>query len=278
MTCRSYKTILVHAGPDDGAGGRIRLAAALARAADAHLVGAATTGISRFMPPAAIAAGGHVLVARCADLRQAAADALRQFDAIVKAEGLARAEARLVDDDVAAGLALQARYADLVVVGRPEHGRVDPLRPTDLPDTLLLECARPVLVLPHARDAPAVDGTVLVAWDGGVAATHALDAALPLLRLAGRVCVLRFGPPEAASADEGTQLAAWLARHGITARVEHHGSVRHAGDEIIDAARAAGAGLLVLGAYGHGRWREALSHGVTATVLRAAGLPALLAH
>jgi len=39
-----------------------------------------------------------------------------------------------------------------------------------------------------------------------------------------------------------------------------------------------GAGLLVMGGYGHARYRELLLGGVTATVLRAMTLPVLLAH
>jgi len=267
-----YKTILVHVDASAASSDRIRLAAGLARAAGAHLVGSALTGVSRFVSPAMAACGDARLAERCAALRRDAALALQRFDALVRAEALLSSEARLIDDDADGGMSVQARYCDLVVVG--QAGAAAPGQRDDLPEYLLLTSTRPVLVVPHADHAGALDGPALVAWDGSVEATRAVAGALPLLRAARSTTVVAFGEDAAPCA----QLAAWLGRHGIAARTGHSMLDVDIGEALLTMAADLGAGLLVMGGYGHARYRELLLGGVTATVLRAMTLPVLLAH
>jgi nucleotide-binding universal stress UspA family protein len=272
-----YKTILVHVDASPAASDRIRLAIGLAQAAGAHLVGSALTGISRFVTPGMVACGDARLAERCADLRHAAAAALEHFEALVRAAGLASSEVRLVDD-VDGGIALQARYCDLVVVGQSGAGAAG--QRDDLPEYLLLASARPVLVLPHAGHPAALDGHAVVAWDGSVEATRAVAGALPLLRAASATTVVACGDASGRPGEDDpcTRLAAWLGRHGIDARTGHPPAVGDVGEALLSAATRLGAGLLVMGGYGHAHYRELLLGGVTATVLRTMTLPVLLAH
>ena len=276
----SYKTILVHVDASPAASDRIRLAIGLAQAAGAHLVGSALTGISRFVTPGMVACGDARLAERCAELRNAAAAALDHFDALVRAAGLASSEARLIDDDVDGGMAVQARYCDLVIVGQSGAGAVAPDQRDDLPEYLLLTCARPVLVVPRAGHPGPLGGPALVAWDGSVEATRAVTGALPLLRAAAATTVVGFGEGAAPEKDGDpcAHLAAWLGRHGVAARVGHPPSGGDVGEALLSTAADMGAGLLVMGGYGHARYRELLLGGVTATILRAMTLPVLLAH
>ncbi|WP_198118821.1 universal stress protein [Massilia rhizosphaerae] len=276
----NIKTLLVHVDTSPAAPDRIRLALGLAQAADAHLVGSALTGISRFVTPAMTAAGDTRLAERCADLRRDASLALQRFDALVRADGLASSEARLVDDDVDGGMAVQARYCDLVIVGQSGGGAAAPDQRDDLPEYLLLTCARPVLVVPRAGHPGPLGGPALVAWDGSVEATRAVTGALPLLRAAAATTVVGFGECGASSKDGDpcAHLAAWLGRHGVAARAGHPPSGGDVGEALLSTAADMGAGLLVMGGYGHARYRELLLGGVTATVLRAMTLPVLLAH
>lgn len=275
-----YKTLLVHIGTDPAAEARLRLAIGLARAADAHLVGSAVTGVSHFVTAGMLAAGDSRLADRCAALRRDAAAALRRFEAIVRTEGLASFESRLVDDDVDGGMALQARYCDLAVVGQADPAAPGPDRRADLPEYLLLASGRPVLVVPYASGAWRLDGEALVAWDGSPEATRAVTAALPLLRAARGTTVIGFGDAagEAPDANPCARLAAWLARHGIAARAGQRAATGDVGEALLSAAADMDAGLLVMGGYGHARYRELVLGGVTATILRAMTLPVLLAH
>ena len=71
----------------------------------------------------------------------------------------------------------------------------------------------------------------------------------------------------------------YLARHGI--RSELH-ECPLAGDSVADGVREAaarlGAGYVVMGAYGHSRFRETMFGGVTRSMLGESRVPLLLAH
>ncbi|WP_026354438.1 universal stress protein [Massilia niastensis] len=275
----NYRTILVHADLSRAAPDRIRLAARLACTAGAHLVGSALTGISRFAPLEAPA--GPALVRHCAHRRRHAAQALERFDLIAVQEGVASREARLVDDDVDGGMAVQARYCDLVVVGQVDHSVVEPELPGDLPEYLLLTCGRPVLVVPFTGCIPELRGDALVAWDGSNEATRAVVAALPLLRAARCAIIAGFGG-ELAHSDSGVQdcgrLATYLGRHGVASRSVQRAAGDDIGEALLGTAADLGCSLLVMGGYGHTRFRELLMKGVTRTILRAMTLPVLLVH
>ena len=150
--------------------------------------------------------------------------------------------------------------------------------PGDLAAHVLLHGARPVLAIPGASTArPGVD--TLVGWDGSVQACRAIDGAMPFLRAAGQVTVLSLG-----EGDEGwdrgaaDRCVAFLRRHGVVATPVQQPGGHRTGEALLDAAFAAGSGLLVIGAYGHARLREQILGGVSATVLRAMRFPVLLAH
>jgi nucleotide-binding universal stress UspA family protein len=273
-----YKTILVHVDADAAAPDRIRLAARLARQAGAHLVGAAPTGVSRFLDPAA---AGPAIETRCRMLRGAACAALQAFDRIAGEEGVASRETRLADDDADAALTLQARYADLVIVSQPDAATIAPPFPADLAARLALGGGRPVLVVPRDGTCNAIGGAALVAWDGSREATRAVTGALPLLRAATQVTVVDFGGAESPAGiveDPCAALGAWLDRHGVAARCGHRPLAPDVGEALLAEATGVGAGLLVMGAYGHPRLRELVLGGVTETILATMTLPVLLAH
>jgi nucleotide-binding universal stress UspA family protein len=277
-TAMHYKTILVHVDADAAAPDRIRLAARLARQAGAHLVGTAPTGVSRFLDPGG---AGPAIEARCRMLRDAAGAALQAFDRIAGEEGVASRETRLADDDVDAALALQARYADIVIVSQPDAATVAPPFPADLAARLALGGGRPVLVVPRHGTCNAIGGAALVAWDGSREATRAVTGALPLLRAAAQVTVVDFGGAESPAGiveDPCAALGAWLDRHGVAARCGHRPLAPDVGEALLAEAAGVGAGLLVMGAYGHPRLREIVLGGVTETILAAMTLPVLLAH
>lgn len=50
------------------------------------------------------------------------------------------------------------------------------------------------------------------------------------------------------------------------------------GNALLSLAADVAADLLVMGAYGHMRWREVLMGGVTRTVLQSMTLPVLMSH
>ena len=105
-----------------------------------------------------------------------------------------------------------------------------------------------------------------------------MGLALPALDRAE--AVLLFASPEPKQAGLGVEaLARYLDAHEIAhERHDFRAGRRDIGAPLLEAVRAAGADLLVMGAYGDARRRELVLGGVTEYVVGHAELPVLLAH
>lgn len=276
-----FKTILVHVDLSSHAPARMRYAAALAHAHHAHLLGAAMFGVSRTMFPGGYTSRPGTLEASYFDpLEQNARRALAQFDAIAT-EMRVPHEARFVCDRADDGLARLARFADLVVLSQDDPDEALPDAAVHLPDYVILNGARPVLVLPRTDAAPGTARAVLVAWDGGKEAAHALTAALPLLCRASAVTIAALTGPDAGAADLESQrpdLLRFLGHHGVTPHMLVRDPRRDPAHDLLDLAAELHCGLLVMGCFGHSKLRELCLGGVSRAVLADARKPVLLAH
>jgi nucleotide-binding universal stress UspA family protein len=163
---------------------------------------------------------------------------------------------------------------DLLVLSR-RHGEGEaPATPTL--ETAIMESGRPILVAPQ-QPPPSFGRHIAVAWRATVPGVHALAGAMPLLERAGKATVITVDEGHTA-ADPG-DIAAYLGHHGVHADTRHvKAGGREAGQAILEEAAAAGADMLVMGAYAHSRLRQLILGGVTSTVLSSASLPLLLAH
>ena len=277
----SYRTIVVHADRAANAEARIALAAAIASREEAHLVGAAMTGMPRSMLAGRSYEGSGVFLAdylRRAEER--VQQALEQFKAMADRLGVQTFEARSSNDDEYAGLCMQARYADLVVLGQAaaDDDNEGSLLP-DLPDYVLLNCGRPVLLVPRTGRFPTIGKRVMVAWNGSVEAAKAVTAALPLLRGAEQVTLAVLGnSADTLGESPGADIALYLARHGVNVEVLRRPEAADPGKAILSLAADFNVDLLVMGAYGHSRFREMMLGGATRTILATATLPVLMAH
>lgn len=275
----SYKTILVHVDPSPHCEQRVRLAAALAVRHGAHLIGAAMSGISHYIVEDSNIDFSQMVVAMHVEAMQERAQAaLRRFEAIVAEVGVDSWEARFLNDDPASALTLQARYADLVVVSQTDGDDASARVTPGLPAYVMLSSGRPVLVVPYAGKFTSVPARALVAWDGGMEATRALSAALPLLSQASAVTLAVFNPGEAHGQQPGADIALYLARHGVRVEVSEQRTSLNIGDALLSLAADQGSELIVMGGYGHTRLRELLLGGVTETILRSMTVPVLMAH
>lgn len=274
----AYKTILVHVDQSPRAPARIALAARLAAEHGAHLVGAAMTGMSRY-----IFHGGTVDIARTmldAQLQalvDQANEALARFESIAAGAGSLSYELRLVEDDEAPGLALQARYADLVVLSQDNPDKPLARLAPDLPSYVLLNSACPVLVTPFAGAPDSLGQQVLVAWNETLQSSRAVASSLPLLQRARKVTLAIYNA-RSVQALPATEIARHLTRHGVNVEVMREETDHEVGYALLELAKNLGAGVLVMGGYGHARFREVLLGGVTQTILSSMTLPVLMAH
>ncbi|HLE67398.1 MAG TPA: universal stress protein [Burkholderiales bacterium] len=276
----SYKTILLHLDTDKRVAERMELAFKLAETFDAHLIGLFALSAPR-IPSYALAEAGPVLVEVEARHRaEAARKAETAFRAAAAQHGRST-EWRATARDALGAATLNARYADLVVIGQHEPGNSSGVTP-DFAEELVLSAGRPVLLVPYAGHFAQVGRRVLVAWNAGQEAARAVTDALPLLARASMVQVVAFNPGkgEADHGDiPGADIGLVLARHGVKVSVAQQQSDEvDIGNQLLSRAADMEADLIVMGAYGHSRVRELVLGGVTRTLLDTMTVPALMSH
>lgn len=269
-----YREILVHVEPTGL--GRRRLDAAIDLAGR---FGAELIGLGAETPHAA--AGGGIEAVIGGEVAAAAQAVL--IDDLFNAESLFRVRTNHI---AARWLALQARptealariarSADLIVASGP-------VQPSDRRAAevgeLVLQAGRPVLIVPsHGR--PLRGQAAVVAWKDSREARRAVADALPLLRLAEVVMVMEAcAPQDLPEAEERVaSVADYLHQHGVEAAGRALPNTGNPARDLKRAAHALGADLIVCGAFGHSRLREAAFGGFTDDMLRAPEHFVLMSH
>jgi nucleotide-binding universal stress UspA family protein len=176
------------------------------------------------------------------------------------------------ESDVIARL---GRLSDLIVIARPgERSSSSSLMALE---TALFDTGRPVLMVPDRTEAANLFRRPLIAWNGSLEAARAVGFALPFLcECEGGADV--FVAPEQKHRTDTEELLRYLGWHGIVAErmsVESSGPI---GMSLLAQASTNRAGLIVMGAYTHGHYRQFFFGGVTRYVMEHAAVPVLLAH
>lgn len=233
----SLKAILVHLDNSPRCHQRLELAIDLSARHNAHLSGyfASSTSGYRLADESLNDPGLRDL------FRQ------RTSEAGVKAEWIDSAKVDPVTLSLVDKLILHSYYADLVIVGQFEGGRVNRGLPADFPERIALSSGRPILVIPRFGEFTKVGERVMVAWRGGRASSRALLDAVPLLRMADHVSLVLVNPLDT-SETEMRNLSAYMIRNEIAATcrrvVAENLSV---GNILLNQTCDLGADLLVVG-------------------------------
>ncbi len=273
-----FKDVLValNSYPDPTPVSVVEDAVAVAAALGAHL--AAISCETRVQVP------GHVISApmvegiiagEAAKSRKSAHDLLAAFDATAEKAGILH--------ETILEKCLTLEVPDLLV----EYARLRDL--TILPassdqwyaEAVIFGSGRPTMILPAGlKRRPFQLGTVAVAWDFSRAAARAISDALPLLEQAKQVRIVTVVNEKALGTKRsGEELAKNLSRHGIDVVLDEvDAKGRAIGDVLESFTSSQGADLLVMGAYGHSKWREFVLGGATRSLLSKPPLPILLSH
>jgi nucleotide-binding universal stress UspA family protein len=162
------------------------------------------------------------------------------------------------------------RLSDLVLVARGGASNSSAMAL----ETALFETGRPALMVPAGAPAN-IFHRPLIAWNGSREAARAVHFALPFLcEFEG--CVEIFAAPESKHHTDTKELLRYLSWHGIAAA--RLSADKATGPSLLAQANAVGAGLIVMGAYTHGHYRQFLFGGMTRHVMEHAAVPVLLAH
>ena len=158
------------------------------------------------------------------------------------------------------------RHSDVIVV----PGGAETVRARHALHAALFDTSRPVLIVPPQSEGN-FGRVIAIAWKDDVRAPKAVAAAMPLLAAADAVHVLR------ARTDDPT-VPPILEEHGVSAQIHPVNGPGPVGAQLLQKAHELGSDLIVMGAYAHGEWREALLGGVTRYMLDHSDLPLLMRH
>ncbi|TAJ90851.1 universal stress protein [Reyranella sp.] len=276
-----YKTILVHCDAAPNVGQRLVVAAELAQRYGAHLVGVHAR--PPFEAPVFFEGGMPMdsLFASYEAGAKADAEAARAaFDKALKGRHLSH-EWRTVDGFIDSELAIQARYADLTIVGQTDPDAQTPT-PSDLPEAVVLATGRPMLIVPHVGVRSQPGERVMLCWNASRESARAAADALPLLQMAKKVIVLVVDPhssPDGHGAEPGADVAHWLARHGVDVTVQRDVAAdSDVGGVVLSRAADHDIDLVVMGLYGHSRVREMILGGASRTLLSSMTVPLFVSH
>ena len=170
---------------------------------------------------------------------------------------------------------MSGRVYDLIVVEQPE--KLASIAEATLEDALF-ESGRPVMMVPKAVP-PTLGETVAVLWNGSTETALTVAVSMPFLQLAKHVVVVAVGPqhmPE--PGPTGEELARNLEAHGLSVSMRTaFGRQKAMGESFLKEAVAAGADLLLKGAYTQSRIRQMIFGGATRHIIMDAKVPVIMA-
>src|SRR5690606_29355767 len=184
---------------------------------------------------------------------------------------------RLAEGSPEEELGKEMQRHDLLVIGKkavPETDRDPP--PSKTLTAVLRHASRPVVV---AGGNLSGEGPVLVAYDGGLQAAHALSACVASgLHAGDPIHVVAVGDDAARMGEIAQQAMDFLALHDRAAEAHVLPLGKGVADTLADAASRLSASLMVMGVYGQPRVKEMLFGSVTRSILARVPVPLFLAH
>jgi nucleotide-binding universal stress UspA family protein len=175
--------------------------------------------------------------------------------------------------------AQQARIADLFITGADHDTSIfEAGRRVDIGE-LILRMGRPVLVVPTSVHSLGFDH-VMLAWRDTREARLAASLAMPFLKIARKVSVVQLvhGNDLTDAYANLKEVRTWLGAHGVMTEPIASVSKGNEAAELNAIADKHQVDLLVAGAYGHSRLREAVLGGVTRDLLLRPQRCTLVAH
>lgn len=278
----SYKTITSFITGKRNLQATVRAGIALARHEDAHL-DVICLGVDHTQTGAFYAGAPAMIYQETLDrAREEGAQIEAEVRAILEREDIRWGTERAVVQFGAIGglVGLRARFSDLVVQCKP-YGEDCTQEEEAVIEAALFEGQAPVLVLPESGAFETRPKRVIVAWNQSNEALSAVRRAMPLLRNADAVNIAIVDPPRHGPerSDPGGLLTQMLSRQDVRAEVSVLArTLPRVSDVLMRHMTDFDADLLVMGAYGHSRLREAILGGATRNMLEHLNRPVLLAH
>jgi nucleotide-binding universal stress UspA family protein len=275
------RDILVHLPVDAPAAPVIDCAISVAALFEAHLDG--IVGAYQPINPAIVVGASAAYFALPTEYNtntDLAATRLDQFEIAARARGISHGARTICDTPAAANQTLTeiSRLYDLAVVAQSDHSRPSHYDP--LPESVLFNSGRPILLVPYIHSGPLQLDRVLICWDGGRPAARAVHDAMPFLRRAKEISLLAVNEEDDADGrSSSAALVTHLLRHDLSVTAHRlRADPGNIHSTILSTAADEGSDLMVMGGYGHSRLREFILGGVTRGMFKSLTVPALISH
>jgi len=166
------------------------------------------------------------------------------------------------------------RLADVICVAKPDRDRN---LGTNTLKAALFNTGRPVMMCP-AKDTPpqTLGDKITIAWNGSTEAARAVALCIGIIEKASEIIILSSGTEvHGANAED---LLTYFSDRGIEAKIERFTAKRKIGVELLERSKAAGADLMIMGAYGDSHEHESVFGGNTQHIVDNADIPIILVH
>jgi len=278
----TYRSIFVHVDDAEPCERRLAVAARLARAYPAELLGAYLVPPEDLTPFASAVMRGDVAREQRREALAAPRAAEARFRAAAKQAGVTSVNWHAPSGNPVESAVLHARYADLAVIGQPPRDEPTLAFSTELANAVVMSCGRPVLFVPYVGEYATVGERVMIAWKDSRESARAVADALPLLKDAKKVFAVAITSDKDDSLGDllaDAQVAAVLRRHEVDATVRRIAAPDiDAGELLLSQAADFSADLIVMGAYSRPRIAELVWGGVTQVMLASMTVPVLMSH
>jgi nucleotide-binding universal stress UspA family protein len=136
------------------------------------------------------------------------------------------------------------------------------------------------LIVPYIQKSPAKFDRIVCCWDGSAPAARAIADAMPFLHKAKKIDLLMVTTAKTRNLTiVGTNMAQHLARHGLNVEIQQiKGADTDVAGVVLSYAADNETDFLVMGGYGHSRWRELVLGGATRGILSSMTTPTLMSH
>ena len=276
------KDLLVHLEGNQEDNVRLAYAELIAKKHDAFVTGL----FCNIVPENIYAAGdGSMMAARAASQMQDAAiefgdkteARLRgKLDKIGTKTELRRLD--LTSTQAGHAVAAEARTTDLMIATRPyNHHSASP----ELLEAVLFNSGRGVLFVPPAIKPKGDIDQVVIAWRNTRESARAVSEAMPILMASKNVTVAMVAEknaPESEGEMPGADIARHLDRHDVNVEIRQISGWSNPAEALLNEVEKTNSKMLVMGGYGHSRFREWVLGGVTRDILSTAEIPVLLCH
>jgi nucleotide-binding universal stress UspA family protein len=168
------------------------------------------------------------------------------------------------------------RTADIGILTQHKSGELERFGDVLL-ESALFRSGRPLIIVPRGFQRSFSISRVLIAWDASIHSTRAVGAALALMGADTTIEVFTVEEASKGATFRGSALVQHLRRHGLDAGLAERRE-RDVPEAILREIEFFRASLVVMGGYGHSRFREFVFGGATQLMLNKMPVPVLMAH